>query len=102
MKHAADEKLPLFAGQHALASSDRSRTGPTPEERNMSTTDPLIAIVMTGPDAVLVNPHPEYDRLLAEQTDEARSTIDEAMGRLARGRVQPFETKDDGTGETAA
>lgn len=49
--------------------------------------EPLVVVAMPGPDATLHDPHPVFDALLAEQSDEIRATVEEAMSRLARSRL---------------
>lgn len=50
-------------------------------------TDPLVVIAMSGPDAVLNDPHPIFDQLLVEQPDEIRVTVEESMSLLARSQL---------------
>lgn len=53
----------------------------------MTTADPLVVVAMAGPDAVLNDPHPVFDQLLAEQPDGIRATVEESMSLLARSRL---------------
>lgn len=55
--------------------------------------DPLVAVVMHGPEANLFDPHPVFDRLLEDINSlegvdsDIRATVEESMSLLARRRL---------------